>query len=792
MIKDAENAVLAGVQAAHKMAVDAHILPAAKTPAHAEANAAKPAALTTTDKPAAKPETAHPATAAKPEGLTTTDKPAAKPETKAEAKPADQSFAIQDIIGAAVGNGLNGAAQLFSSALDCLPNLHLTDSKPAEAHPAPTAKPTTTNANDRSNAAIDTGRAIAMGAGAATGLFGGALLGLGGIEAGKIAHDAVQTGFVNIDLEKSFAKVEHKTTSTSLSDYLASSGCSMTGNGVGGACAAPTKTGLGDLFGTSAKLTTGKITENNMQQTSAATAHINGDAWDSIAHAKSADHRDKPTEASRNSEKTADGFVHKDSTGKVDFERHGDIETRHLPDGSISTLNVRTHEKTLTDKNGKLLFTYDADGVNGHTPDGTVVTFKPHSADVTIKPKDGPEIKARRTPDGFMQVTMGDTDIISSREAALTNIGEVPAKVRSLFNGHAAIEVNPDSKIIRSKDGKTTLYVGNDGTSAMTLDEHSQVVRFKDNPDQMLIVYNDGRQPLRINVHQLDGVIKDPKTVAALKFVVESLRRYGQTGTLADQAGNKITTDAQGNTVATTADAAATTNAKGQTVASSPASSESVVLDSKAQTVTLVNKKTGEQQGVVDFKDPKSPGFTTDAYSYHNNKVTTVTGDVYGPEDIKFHDGFQFCNDGTIHDQKGNVFNGDGDLTFDNERSHSGSKSTSEAVRASESSRAHAQVSQAESIASSIRARVASGHVSSSDIAALYSQMSSLSAMVGSLSQIDDSSLLVSAMIAKDEIAGSLDQANSTLSQRHQQRAVMENLAAATQPRGTGAPVNAA
>gem|GEM_PF-3890417 len=805
MLKDAENAVqhavAVGVEAAHKLAVDAHILPAAK-PAEAHPTAAVPKAtdghpLTTTDKPAAHPATTGAPKATDGHALTTTDKPAAKPEAKADVKPADQSFSIQDIMGAAgsaVGSGLSGVGHFVSGVVDCLPGLHLTDnSKPAEnpvhtevaaTKPNGSDKPTTTaKASTAEVTTIMAASAGAIAAGLAGGLFGA---GAGAIAAAA----AAKNGYVNLDLEKSFDKVEHKKENFSLEDYLKSTGCSTSDK-----CSVPVKSGSADLFGDGGSLnitSTANMTDHKAsQQAAAMTERVSSKTWQTIDNVQklgAQGHQDRPTETSRNSEKVADGFVHKDSNGKIDFERHGDIESRHNPDGSISTMNVRTQEKTLTDKDGNLLFTYDKNGVNGHTPDGTVLTFKHGCDEVTVKPKEGPAIKAGRDANGALTAQIEGTNIRVETRQAIAGIADAPIQIQgTYFNGTADITIMTNAKVIRAKNGHT-MYVGDDGISAMTLDEHSQVVRYPDQPNSFTIFYNDGRPKLVISADQVEGKFKDPQQIAKLKFVIDSLRHYGQTGELNDNAGNRITTDSTGKTTASTVDATTTTNAAGQTIATAVASGEQLVMDTKAKTTTVVNAA-GETQGVIDFKTPGKPGFTTNAYTLHNDQITTVNGDVYGPRDIQFHDGFKFCEDGTIQDQTGNRFNAEGDMTYDHERSTA--KSSSESTHAAESSRAKAQVSQAESIASSIRARVASGHVSASDIAALYSQMSSLSAMVGSLSQIDDSSVLVAAMMAKDEIAGSLEVANSTLGQRHEQKAVMENLATAAQTRGPGAQTTA-
>jgi len=557
-----QHAVAVGVEAAHKLAVDAHILPAAK-PAADHSAAAGPKTtdahpLTTTDKPGAAhatPTGAPKTTDAHP--VATTDKPVAKAEAKAEAKPADQSFSIQDIMGAAgsaVGSGLSSVGNFVSGMVDCLPGLHLTDnSKPAE-HPAhtevATAKPIAT---DKPAAAVKASTADVTTIMAATaGALAGGLFGAGA-GAAIAASAASKGGYVNLDLEKSFDKVEHKKESFSLEDYLKSTGCSSEDK-----CSVPVKSSSTDLFGDGSALnitSAGAVTDHKaQQQTTEMNERVSNKTWqtiDNVQKLAAQGHQDKPTETSRNSEKVADGFVHKDSTGKVDFERHGDIESRHNPDGSISTMNVRTHEKTLTDKDGNLLFTYDRNGVNGHTPDGTVLTFKHGCDEVTVKPKDGPAISAGRDEKtGALTAHIEGTNIRVETRRAIAGIADAPIQIEgTFFNGTADITVMANAKVIRAKNGHT-MFVADNGISAMTLDEHSQVVRYPDQPNSFTIFYNDGRPKLVISADQVEGKFKDPQQIAKLKFVIDSLRHYGQTGELNDNAGNRITTDSNGKTTA--------------------------------------------------------------------------------------------------------------------------------------------------------------------------------------------------------------------------------------------------
>lgn len=698
--------------------------------------------------------------------------------TKAAAsKPTDLAHKAQELtgeIGAAISSGMTNAAHFLSGALDYLPNLHLTDSaaaKPA-APAAPAAKPETAKpaaAAQNDHAAKPESHVTQIASTVAL----TAVLGPAGMMAGAVASSAS-----SFDMTKAFAKVDttNKQEKYSLGDYLKSTGCSS-----GDSCKVsdgPASSsldlggGLLNVTSTATRIDTGK------SQTSEISA-LTEEQWRDVTHTIKGEQwlpTFKPDDDDRRSTKVADGFVHRDRNGRIDFERHGDIETRHNPSGTTTEYNVRTHEKVLKDKNGKVVFTFGDDGFKGTTADGTQVEFAPLGRGVKIT-KDG-RTTVTTFEHGVPKTTVGNTDITTSDESLLASIGVAPIKIDGMLDGHSQIKVYADSKVITSPDG-STMFVGNDGTSAMSLDAHSQVVRYpgKDGaPDRMVIMYNDGRKPVELSQAAIAKLYKELGGQAVvLKAVMDRLRAFGQTGVLDDGKGNKLQTAADGTITASTADAAADTRAQTLTVTDKKDGTQQVI-DVANQTVQLVGRD-GTAQGVIDFKG-NQPAFKTDTYEYRDGHVRTADGDDYSNQGIHFADGTIFEANGVIRDQVGHTYNAEGEPAIPGEKSSS-SRSSGDSSSSGEASKAKAQVSQAEGMASSIRARAASGHISASDVAALYGEMSALSAMVAGLAQHGDLGLVAEAMKAKDEIADSLSAANATLGEKHERRALLDNMASA-------------
>ena len=100
--------------------------------------------------------------------------------------------------------------------------------------------------------------------------------------------------------------------------------------------------------------------------------------------------------------------------------------------------------------------------------------------------------------------------------------------------------------------------------------------------------------------------------------------------------------------------------------------------------------------------------------------------------------------------------------------------------------KAKAQVSHAESIASSILGKVAGGHATAGDIAALLSSFEKLGNLVSVLAQGPDSSLMATAVIAQGEVGSSIAMAygslNDTIDKVKQAAENRDNGAASAQP----------
>jgi hypothetical protein len=431
---------------------------------------------------------------------------------------------------------------------------------------------------------------------------------------------------------------------------------------------------------------------------------------------------DKPTVNDGTVEKTADGYKHKNAKGQVDFEVASGIEIKHNADGTTSELNLKTGEKTLLDAHGKPMFVLGKDGFKGTTKDGTEVLISSDRKTVTITLPGGKPTTSL-IANGQFTTEINGKRIVQRREDALKQISTVFGTIDTLTNGKGGMVVYSDSKMIRGSDG-TSMFVGKDGTSAISLDTHSQVIRSPHG--DISIIYNDGRPTVHMTKAQTDEIVaKHGKEVAVLAAVIKRLRDYGATGKLHDADGAVITKSADGVS-AKVAGVSAKTVA-GQTLITNDLTHQTQAVNLVAQTVTLLDKD-NKAQGTLDFSG-KTVAFKTPDYVFNDNKVTTNDGTVYSQAGIKFADGTVFQNNGEVTASNGTTYNTTGEAIAFAKPASSG---TGDASAKNEESQAKAQVSQAESMASSIMGKVSGGHATAGDIAALLGSFEKLSSLVGS------------------------------------------------------------
>jgi hypothetical protein len=255
----------------------------------------------------------------------------------------------------------------------------------------------------------------------------------------------------------------------------------------------------------------------------------------------------------------------------------------------------------------------------------------------------------------------------------------------------------------------------------------------------------------------------------AIKAVVEQLRHFNETGKLTDGKGSEITATNTGSATPTlaakNADATVTSNGPAGPVVVEAAHSElKQVVDLKNNKIDIIGAD-GQKAGTIGSENGRTT-YTTNDYKFDGTKTILNDGTRITDNAVMFRDGTNIHDDGTI-EKNGVNFDSAGEVTSYSSGSGHNANGGSSEVGAENIARS--QVSQAESIASSIRGRAASGHVTAGDIAALQSSMASLSVLVSSLAQFPDAGVLAGAVMAKDDVAGSMEMALGALHTNHGQ-----------------------
>jgi hypothetical protein len=461
-------------------------------------------------------------------------------------------------------------------------------------------------------------------------------------------------------------------------------------------------------------------------------------------------------------EKTANGFAHVNALGQVDFQRQGNDSIKHNADGTTSQLDSATHIETVKNADGTVKFRRLADG-SFEFP-GEVAGSK------VIFAKDGKTARVLTgTGEQSFDVVNGKLVPTTSRVLVAAVDGNLPQgkdllkQLQSVFTGKFEIKPYKDGMAVFNADG-SIISVNKDGSGMMTLDKHSWLVRGKDG--HLEIQYNDGRHTQILSEAQMKTMMADPAVGKQLKDAFQQLQNFSVTGIL-QRAGSTIKQTKAG-LVGSTQGVEASAGSDG---------SEKIV-DHNLKLTTLV-AASGDSARVLDDKgqeitniksDPVKGLTVADTGVYvKNGAATTADGSVYSASGIKFADGTNFQANGNITANDGATYNTSGEMVAweDPTKSSSGSSSggSSDASAKSDEAKAHAQVSQAESMASSLMGKVSSGHATAGDIAALLGSFEKLSVLVSSLSQLPDSSLMAAAVIAQGEVASSIAVAYANLGQ---------------------------
>jgi hypothetical protein len=644
-------------------------------------------------------------------------------------------------ISGAIASGMSNAIGFLESSLPYLPHINLGSTEAAPA-PKPETKPA---------AAPD-----------------------------KPAPDicAVPVGKKTSELEsfdKTFASIKHSDKSFSLNDYLSSSGFD-TGSTCKANAPLPSLSIGGMDFTVSPKATdsvnTGKVVTSGQTTMSKAQwqevfdvinsetgkQDLNLSKWTNDGQTQAGAGDKAPVDKGR-IEKTADGYVHHDAAGKVDFEHHGDLDIKHNADGTTSELDVKTGAKTLLDAQGHEMFRLGKDGFKGTAPDGTEIVISPdrQTALLTKFGVTTPVLIA----DGQFQSVINGVGVADRDQKALASLTNAFTSADHLFQrGQSQIVTFADAKLISDGHGRS-MFVGDDGTSAISLDEHSRAVR---SPlGDISVVYNDHRPTVHLSKQQVTALLaKHSEEAAVMAAVIKRLTDYGKTGELHDAQGGVLKHGPKG--VSANVNNVLAETQLGHTVFTNKVTGDSELVNLAAKTVQL-KAADGTPEATLTF-DGKSTSVKTAQWEYKDGQVTTKDGTVYSKEGIKFHDGTTFKANGEITDNRGTTYNLHGEVIGSE---HTAGSAGTDGAHKHNDEMEKAKVAQAESMVSSVLGLVSGGHVTAGSIAALQSSLSQLGSMIGALAQLSDPSILAAAVMAQGEVSSSLEIARDALNRQQQE-----------------------
>ena len=603
------------------------------------------------------------------------------------------------------------------------------------------------------------------------------------VDAGKnIALDAgITKEKLSADLGKTFHNVQFSDKSFSADDFLKMTGCSADS-----ACTVDTtKLSLG-----SGEFTVKKAADKDVHVKSGETVNnfqtaMSHSEWDDalknidqlsgskLTVAKWDDSGNRVFEQQRladvlsgKTEKCADGYIHRNSKGEIDFEVHGNVESKHNADGTISERDTKTGDVTLKNPDGSNVFTLQKDGTfRGRTPSGKEIEIDPKTGVARdVNTGETSDIK-----DGEFQGVVDGKKVSISEKPSLPGASGLLANAQALLNGKADIALIQDAAFVKGPDG-LMMFAKADGSAGISIDKNSTMIR--DAQGNLSIHYTDGRV-VPITKEQAAAMYKkDGKDVKAIMEIIDKLRLYATTGKLLDGHGGVITKSQNNHMSARSqgVEARATGNGTADVKSDHTGRVQSVNLILKTDTLKTPD---GKVDGVLDFKGPKTT-FDTNQFKYNGDSVVTNDGTKYSSNQIDFADGTKFNTDNTITDNRGETFDTKGESISGGKQSNSASEETATNKENNEK----ANISRAEGMAASIMGRAAGGHATLGDIQMLQSSMNELSALVGSLAQYSSPSLMAVAMIAKGEIAASLEVARSSFQQDNENKQNTASLAA--------------
>ncbi len=462
-------------------------------------------------------------------------------------------------------------------------------------------------------------------------------------------------------------------------------------------------------------------------------------------------------------ERTANGLVHRDSSGKTDVVRTAEGTLLRTTDGG--QLNASdAGDKIKVGPDGKLQAAFDKDGnftavldsgnrmvIEKGSEHAYFVDAAGNRFGQVFNRKDGGFEVIGEYKNGKLIATNGE---MHTKDGLAQIVEEAAAQAAT--SGKTVV-VQADGGIVAVAADKSFVALQNDGSSIVSMPDGRYLVR--SDKGELSISSPDGTTE-QISKEFLDSIRESKKPeMLALRTAAEQLRKFSITHTLHGTDGKASLSMINNILSGTVADSFTTQQQNGVTTTTNLETGATQTVDTKNKTVE--NKSA---DGTVDRIEAKPDGkfrVQTKNYTYDSGTVTTKEGDVFSADHVRLANGTEIDKNNTVTMADGTTIRADGTYTTQG-------RAKAEMVMAAKvaESKAQSMAGYAEGLAGAIRSRAASGHATASDIASLESVFAGLCDAVAALGMVGDPSVSYKLYSAKGAVSESISTSIANLTSK--------------------------
>ncbi|MFA7340220.1 MAG: hypothetical protein WC028_25795 [Candidatus Obscuribacterales bacterium] len=459
-------------------------------------------------------------------------------------------------------------------------------------------------------------------------------------------------------------------------------------------------------------------------------------------------------------ERTANGLVHRDATGKADVVRGAGNTKLRTADGGI--LNASdAGDKVKVGPDGKIQFSFDKDrNFRAALDGGTSIVIERGSELAYFVDANGNRYgQVFNRKDGGFQVygEYKNGNLVVTNDEMKTKGGL--AKIVETASIEAAklgksVTVQADGGMVIVGADKSFIALQNDGSSIVSMPDGRYLVR--NGKGDLSICSPDGSTQ-EISKEFLASIRESKREeLRALRTAAAQLVQFSTTHTLHGTDGKASLTMNNNTLTGHVVDSFHTSQKDGVTTTTNIADGSTQTVDIKTKEV--VNTDAKGNQSRIEAKPNGQFKITTKNYTYDSGTVTTKEGDVFSANHVRLANGTELDSNNTVTMADGTTMRADGSYT-------SQSRGKAEMVMASKAaeSKAASIAGYAEGMAGAIRSRAASGHATASDIASLESVFAGLCDAVASLGMVGDPSVSFKLYSAKGTVSESISSSRSNL-----------------------------